>query len=375
MIINCNNGLSNRMRRVKIYGAGSIGNHLANAARRLNWAVDISDVDPEALIRTKSQIYPSRYGSWDQEIGLFVRADAPVGGYDLIVIGTPPDTHIMLAREAIKERPKAILVEKPVCTPDLSGAQDLFDEAKAMGVNVFVGYDHVVGKAGQEVASLIEQQAVGNLETLDVEFREYWGGVFDAHPWLDGPKDSYLGFWRRGGGACGEHSHAINLWQFFAHKANAGRVISVSAQLEYFNDGTVDYDKLCLLNLKTEKGLLGRVVQDVVTRPTRKWARAQFSAGYTEWFCGIEPGKDAVHCVFDNGMLRETIVHKTRPDDFVEELKHIDQHLDNVNASSPISLERGLETMMIIAAAHKSAAERREVTIDYSRGFDLDALS
>ncbi len=30
-----------------------------------------------------------------------------------------------------------------------------------------------------------------------------------AHPWLAGPQDSYLGFWRRGGGASGEHSHAI----------------------------------------------------------------------------------------------------------------------------------------------------------------------
>ena len=31
--------------RVKIYGAGSIGNHLANASRKLNWEVDIYDIN------------------------------------------------------------------------------------------------------------------------------------------------------------------------------------------------------------------------------------------------------------------------------------------------------------------------------------------
>ena len=39
---------------------------------------------------------------------------------------------------------------------------------------------------------------------------------------------------------------------------------------------------------------MGRVVQDVVTRPVRKWARLQGTDGYIEWVCGFEPGKDAV---------------------------------------------------------------------------------
>ena len=68
-----------------------------------------------------------------------------------------------------------------------------------------------------------------SVETIDVEFREHWGGIFAAHPWLEGPQDSYLGFWDRGGGASGEHSHAINLWQFFASQLGKGRIIEVSA--------------------------------------------------------------------------------------------------------------------------------------------------
>ena len=54
-------------RKIKIIGAGSIGNHFANAGIKLGWDVSIFDVDKEALQRTKNKIYPSRYGSWDRK--------------------------------------------------------------------------------------------------------------------------------------------------------------------------------------------------------------------------------------------------------------------------------------------------------------------
>ena len=38
---------------VKIYSAGSIGNHLENAARGSNWEVNICDIDSNAFSRTK----------------------------------------------------------------------------------------------------------------------------------------------------------------------------------------------------------------------------------------------------------------------------------------------------------------------------------
>src|SRR5262245_48382897 len=105
--------------RVKIIGAGSIGNHLSHAARCLDWSVALIDSDPAALERTKAQIYPIRYGGWDRAIRLFTADVAPRGGYDLICIGTPPDNHMELALLALEEAPKAVLIEKPVCTPVL----------------------------------------------------------------------------------------------------------------------------------------------------------------------------------------------------------------------------------------------------------------
>lgn len=364
------------MNRVKIYGAGSIGNHLAQASRRMGWEVDICDIDPEALKRTKNDIYPSRYGKWDDKISLYSVDEAPERIYDFIVIGTPPDSHMELARSAVREGAKVVLVEKPLCSPDLQGAQELFDEAKAANCSVFVGYDHAIGKSAIKMSSLLANNEVGKLQTLDVEFREYWGGIFTAHPWLDGPADTYLGYWKKGGGACGEHSHAINLWQSFALQSDIGRIIEVSANMEYVDDGLVDYDSICLLQFRTEKGVIGRVVQDVVTQPTRKWARAQCSNGYVEWYCGNKPGIDTVIVCSNDGERSTTEITKIRPDDFFQEMKHIDEALKKGKSEdSPISLERGLDTMLVISAAHMSEQNNCSVGIDYSKGFKKEALT
>jgi len=276
--------------------------------------------------------------------------------------------------EALTEEPRAILIEKPVCTPALEHADDLLAAAQKRGCVLFVGYDHVVGAAANRFCELIDQGIGGEAHTLDVEFREHWGGIFAAHPWLDGPSDSYLGFWQRGGGAAGEHSHAFNLWQHFSNRLGLGPISQVTANLDYVQANGGDYDRLCLANLVTERGFIGRVVQDVVTRPVRKWARLQGSDGFIEWICGYKPGIDAVVTQAKDGEVVVETFSKTRPDDFILELRHIATALNGNAATSPLAIERGLDTMMVVAASHRSAQEGRSVEIDWSQGYSTKAL-
>lgn len=358
------------MTKVKIIGAGSIGNHLSNASRAKGWDVTLCDVDPAALERTRNDIYPSRYGAFDEAITLALVDDAPKGGFDWIFIGTPPDSHMPLALAAVEEQPKAILIEKPFATPGLTGCQELFEKAEAADIKCFVGYDHVVAKSTQRFSNLA--QSMDDVQTLDVFFREHWQGIFNAHHWLSGPSDSYLGFWERGGGACGEHSHAINLWQHFAHQIGAGRVVEVSATLDYVKQGGADYDQLALMNLRTESGLTGSVVQDVVTNPPLKCARVQARDAAIEWQCRVSPYSDVVRRIGQDG--DEEVFDKTRPDDFIQELDHLEQALAGSDAS-PISITRGLDTMLVIAAVHLSAQKGRVVKIDYDKGYVSGALA
>ena len=359
--------------RVKIYGAGSIGNHLANASRQLDWQVDIYDINKEALDRTKNQIYPQRYGAWDHKIGLYEINDDVSKDYDLIIIGTPPDSHVNLAISAIDQKPKGILIEKPLSTPDLENLNDLVAKARLNNVRLFIGYDHIVGNATSYVSQLNSTGEYGQLKTIDVDFREHWGGIFAAHPWLSGPKDSYLGFWKRGGGATGEHSHGINLWQYFSHITGNGRIISVSSNVTYDHQDKLNYDSIALVNVKTETGLSGRIAQDVVTCPPIKKATLIYEKGIINWHCSLLPGQDHVKTVTVNNQETSKDFFKTRPEDFICELRHIEISLQN-NTESPLDIVRGIETMLVIAAVHKSALNERNVHIDYSRGYSQDAL-
>jgi predicted dehydrogenase len=363
------------MKRLKVIGAGSIGNHLSHAARCLDWSVVLCDIDGEALKRTREDIYPNRYGIWDESIELCLSDDAPTGGFDFIFIGTPPDHHLERAISAMAEKPSAVLVEKPLCPPDLEGAQALFDASRDQGVPVFCGYDHAVSAGTETVVAALRAGRLGEALTLDVEFREHWAGIFDAHPWLDGPSDTYLGYWRRGGGALGEHSHALNLWQRYALELGQGRVSKVSAVLDYVEDGAVSYDRIALLNLTTETGFCGRVVQDVVTQPPKKRTYIQGSDCHIEWHNNLKPGTESIFVVTPDGERQSQEITKTRPDDFIAELRHLEATMSSGNPSaSPISLDRALETMLVIAAAHKSAQSGRSVKIDYDKGFSIKAL-
>jgi predicted dehydrogenase len=363
------------LKSVKVIGAGSIGNHLAHAARRLGCDVLVCDVSDAALDRMRREVYPTRYGAWDNAIELCHADRAPVGGFDLICIGTPPDSHMALARQALAEQPKALQIEKPLCTPDLSGAAELHRAIREGSTRVFVGYDHVIGRAAQEMADRLAHGAIGEVTTFDVEFREHWGGIFSAHPWLDGPADSYLGFWRRGGGASGEHSHAMNFWQHISQLIGRGRVTEVMAMLRYVNGGAVDYDDCCFCVVRTEDGMVGRVVQDVVTRPVKKEAFIVGTRGTMRWINGYSPAGDAVVVAVAGQSPEVREIPKTRPDDFIWELQHIDAALEPGAPSSPMDIERGFDTMLVVAAAHESQRTGRTIRIDYSHGPTTRALA
>jgi len=345
--------------KVKILGAGSIGNHLAQASRRMGWDVVVVDKDPSALKRMKEDIYPTRYGKWDDDISLVTGDKEPKGGFDIIMVGTPPHVRIPLAISALSEKPKVLQLEKPLCQPDGAELEKLSQAVKTNpDVKVIVGYDHAVSESIEYVVGLINKRIVGDILTLDVEFREHWGGIFKAHPWLSGPEDSYLGFSSKGGGASGEHSHALHLWQYLARKSGLGSWKNVSYVLEKVKNDKVDYDSIAAFNIETDIARVGRVIQDVVTKPTRKWLRVQGSSGFIEWYCGGSPKGDLVKYQQGDGEITEKVFEKTRPDDFYRETLHIKDLLDGKISikDSPLAFEGGYGVMSLLSLIDSQSA-------------------
>jgi predicted dehydrogenase len=362
------------MFRIKILGAGSIGNHIAHAAVSRGWEVTLTDIDPAALERTRSATYPGRYGAWNEAIRLKESRAALGDKADVVFIGTPPDTHIALANAELDAAvPRALLIEKPLCGPDLKGCAALLGRTRQLGIFAGVGYNHTLTPNTLLAEERLRAGAIGPVVAMSARTREHWGGIFKAHPWLSGPADSYLGFAARGGGAAGEHSHGINIWQHFAEVLGAGKIHEVTGLLDLVEEGRVNYDRLMLAGLRTTEGLVGEVIQDVVTAPPEKLCRIQGRDGFVEWRVNHKPGFDAVICG-DGERAEEQLLAKTRADDFKTEIEHLEAILEGKRKESPIALERGLDTMLVIAAIFRSHATGRKVRIDWSAGYGPDAL-
>ena len=362
------------MQSVKIIGAGSIGNHLTYACRQLGWKVRMTDIDADALRRTREEIYPARYGAWDPEIELAPQEKVPGEAYDLVVIGTPPDSHLPLAMEILggEHPPKVLLIEKPLCGPALEGCGELWEAAAR--ATVLIGYNHVMTANTRAAERVLRNSDIGMPLSITVDWIEHWGGIFAAHPWLDGPGDSYLGMAGRGGGACAEHSHGINLWQHFAHVLGMGRVTEVGAMLDIVKSEREHYDRVAQLHLRTAQGLVGDVRQDVITQPPKKTLRIQTTTGFLEWCAGYDAKHDAVIHQFGSGETQTELLPRMRPDDFKGEIAHVAELLAGQETSSPISLERGLETMLVVAAAHRADEQGARVHINYDQGLTRAAL-
>lgn len=363
------------MYSVKIYGAGSIGNHLAHACRNKNWDVLICDIDKKALERTMKDIYPSRYNKWDTKIRLALVEDLKPEKFDLTIIGTPPDSHINVALDILKnETTQVLLIEKPLCTKSLEGCKELIHLAQSKDTFIGVGYNHTMTQNTIRAEDILKTGFLGQPLTMSSMFREHWGAIFSAHSWLDGPHDSYLGFCECGGGALAEHSHAINIWQHFSHLLGMGRIVEVFAMLDIVDDGKVKYDRICQISVRTEKGLVGNIVLDVITEPPQKQLRVQGTQGALEWHVNKEKNTDAV--LYWDAQKVRTIERfpKTRPNDFKGEIDHIHDVLEGKTSESPISFDRGLETQMVIAAAHISNRLKKSVRINYRVGYCLEAI-
>lgn len=354
------------MYSVKIYGAGSIGNHLANAFRSKDFDVVLSDIDPAALDRAKNLIYPQRYGIWDSKIDLQNAKEIENLKTDIVFIGTPPEHHISIALKELENNPKVILIEKPLCEPAMKDLDLLFEASKNTNTKILVGYNHVVSKAAQELNKYLSTDYLGEIQTISSYTREHWGGIFNAHPWLDGPKDSYLGYSAKGGGALCEHSHGLNFWQHLSNQLNLGRIEEVSAELFSFKNEKVDYDKLVIASLKTESGHYGDLIQDVVTFPTIKKSKVQGDKRFAEIEINVN-NTDIVTTGGINETPSKELIKKTRPDDFIWEVEHIISLIKGEITDSPIALIRGIETMCVIEAIFRSSKERKPVKVAWKK--------
>lgn len=341
--------------KVLVVGAGSIGNHLTQASRRMGWDVVVIDTDPFALKRMCEDIYPQRYGAWDEDVTLVEAGKflPGVGEFDIIMIGTPPDSHAALIYWALALEPMLLHVEKPLCTlKDDLVALELCIQKHTPRTLTTIGYDHAVARSVQEARERIAQGILGEIITIDAMTRESFRGILGAHPWLTGVHETYLGYSVRGGGALGEHSHGFHLGLLFAEVAGWGAMKLESSVLNMKSGEHGElYDRLAHLVLRGEDGNLLHVTQDVICVPARKGVWVQGVRGRME--LALSASQDTVTFFDELGVATSVEYPKKRPDDFFALVQHYDALLSGRMAvvESPVRVATGIEVMRFIQEA------------------------
>jgi predicted dehydrogenase len=364
--------------RAAVIGAGSVGNHLAYSARKLDWQITVFDRDQEALDRFQREIFPSRYGFFDTGITLSLVENLfsdKYSSFDVILIGTPPDTHLEILRAAVELKPHAIFIEKPFCPPTES---DIFESKKIIENNPFIkffcGYNHrlsIVTKNLLESLHSVRSKVIN----LEVDWLESWDGILRAHPWINGPGETYLGSLARGGGALFEHSHGLDLWWQIANNLGLGLPIEVKAEMKRISDSNVgtDYDERVHIEISTESGFVGKVHQDVLKSPSQKKIyvstdRHEFIAEYGR------DNRDKLSCIPLNGDIGGFSLElmKPRPTDFDPELELIDNMLSKRSRRAPllnIDALSGLYTAYIAKKVVDSSDTGKSVRLE-SKGWE-----
>ena len=349
--------------RVKVIGAGSIGNHLAHGCRTLGMDVTIVDLSSDALHRTRDVIYPTRYGAWEEKIRLSTPTEVEGENFDVVIVGTPPATHLAIATSEMKANPpKLLLIEKPLSHPDAAAVRKFRETAGNSATRVLVGYNQRLKTNTTAFLDAAASLELGALTGLTSHMLESWDGILRAHFWMTSEKDSYLAFTDQGGGALLEHSHALNLFLYFAAELGQGGVTDVEADMEWVSHETGRYDRDTKLQLTLGSGLMGEVRQDLHTWPAKKEAVAVFEKGSLVWSMGDE-SDSVTHRDAGGAEIRVWNFPKTRPDDFIGELQHLQDLLNDPSLSSPLDLQNSLDVMDVIFSALESSSSGARVPL------------
>lgn len=349
--------------KVRIIGAGSIGNHLAHSFVNNDFEVEVADIDNLALERMMNEIYPSRYGSWDKRIKVIDTSDNSDYKTNVLVIGTPPDTHLKVVLKQISLcSPNIILIEKPISHPDMTLFESIEQEALKRNIRILVGYNHRLTKNTLIATRIIKDKILGEILSITGQTRESWNGILSAHPWLKGPQDTYLSSYLRGGGALYEHSHALNLLQYFMEVGGLSHITSVQATLDIVKTDHLNYDRFSFLSLINNENKVFHIIQDVVSNPPIKEIRVNGELGDLVW--RTSKLLDEVILFDSNGDLLEyNKLDKVRADDFIPEVLHIKSLLMGEIVKSPLDYKYAVTTMQIISAAFESNSSGSRIAI------------
>lgn len=342
-------------KKILIIGAGSIGNHMTNACLKIGYEVFITDKSDKALTFMKKNLFPKRYGYWDKkninQIYFNDLNNLRSLFFDLIIIGTPPNSHYKLAELCEKKfKFSNMLIEKPICSYKEDQAKFL-KYYKKNKKRVFCGYNHSISPGIKKLVELSKKNK-NNLNFIEVKWKEGWSGILNAHYWLKDEFSSYLGDIKMGGGALQEHSHGLHLSIYLLKKLISENYKITHFKSHFKNKKQKKYDFYNILNFESKKKKLALEI-DLLEPNSLKQITISFENMTLRWICNYEKNLDILR-IYKNNKSKTYNFKKTRESEFINEIKHISS-IKNFNEykKSPINIQMGVKTMDVIKKVFK----------------------
>ena len=336
------------MKKVLIFGSGSIGNHMAYACRKLKHEVYITDINSKALNLMKNKIYKKRYGSWDKNINLisYNKIFKLNKKFDLIIIGTPPKSHLKVYLNCKKYlNYSKILIEKPITYYKDSLLKKFTSISK--DDLVFCGYNHSISKAFNYFHDKINKK-LNNVHMINVSWKEGWRGILNAHFWMKNQFSSYLGNFESGGGALQEHSHGLHIFNLILKNYKIHlKKIKFNSNIFYLYKKNHKYDYYSSI-VGNYKKIFFKYETDLISEPAKKEISISSNKIKIDLIFNYKDQFDAVIITKKNKNKLVKLFKKTRSTDFENEIKYLlkfykkrnykDSNLNKLNAIEVIEI-------------------------------------
>ena len=340
------------IKKVLIFGSGSIGNHLANACRQLNMSVSVTDISSKALLRMKNKIYPLRYKKWDKKIALidYKKVFKLKQKFDLILIGTPPLTHISLLEQISNNLIcDKIMIEKPLATYKVKLNINKINKL-THNKKLFIGYNHSISESFSYYKKLIGNIKIAEIKLVEVNWREGWRGILNAHFWNKDEFSTYLGNLSLGGGCTHEHSHGIHLLICLEKILNF-KIKSTKFKFINLVNKNKDtyYDNYICAKWKYKNFFIS-YTSDLIYEPAKKSICIYTKKKNFELVFNYKKRYDLIRITdLKSNLIKLKYFPKSRSTDFVREINHIINIKTKKNyEKSFINFEKGIKTQKII---------------------------
>lgn len=332
------------MKKIFIFGAGSIGNHLTNASLKDGYKVYITDKSNQALERMKNELFKKRYGYWSNNIVIVKINDLKKVlnlNFEIVVIGTPPQTHLKLYDFCKKNlKYNKILIEKPFSVysqkiPNLSKRN-----------YIFCGYNHSVSPSIKYFLNILQKNKKNYIFTT-IKWKEGWTGILNAHYWLKNEFSTYLGNIKQGGGAIHEHSHPIHLAVIILKILSKKNIKLENSNLLFKKKGKIKYDYFANILLNSNNNNVDLEI-DLIEPGSKKEITIFYRNKIVRWIHNFSESNDAV-ITYLKGKKKVKLFKKKRETEFISEL----QSIKNINTiesykKSNLNIKHAIDVMKII---------------------------